>query len=145
MSIGRICQREVAFAHPDESALDAAVYMRERNVGTLVVIDELNRPTGMLTDRDLVTHGIATDRSAREMTILEIMTDSPKTITEETPIDVAPSLMQAGGFRRLPVVNSKGEITGLVSLDDILCYLFEQFVQISDLLAKERPRPESIV
>ena len=59
MSVGRICMRDVDAASCDESALVAARRMRDRNVGTLVVVNDRNEPMGLLSDRDLALRVIA--------------------------------------------------------------------------------------
>ena len=59
MSVGRICSREVHTARPNESALEAARRMRERQVGTLVVVDGRARPMGLITDRDIAMRVVA--------------------------------------------------------------------------------------
>ena len=67
------------------------------------------------------------------------MTREPKTVSEDTPIEIAVSQMRAGAFRRLPVVDQRGELVGLVTLDDILMLLCEEFQSIGTLLRKETP------
>jgi CBS domain-containing protein len=67
------------------------------------------------------------------------MTTEPKTVTEGTPIEHALSLMRSGSFRRLPVVGGDGTLVGLVSLDDILSLLAEEFREVGALVEKEMP------
>lgn len=59
MPVGRICIREVDTAGPKESALDAARRMRERQTGTLIVVDDRAQPMGLVTDRDLAMRVVA--------------------------------------------------------------------------------------
>jgi CBS domain-containing protein len=140
MSVGRICQREVYFADPDETVLAAAQRMRDRNVGTLVVLNQTRKPLGLLTDRDLVTKVVAQKRAPAETAVAEVMTTDLKTVSEETSIEEALSLMRAGSFRRLPVVDIDGGLVGLLSLDDVLSLLAEEFTDIGQLLGKQTPR-----
>jgi CBS domain-containing protein len=58
MSAGSICSREVDTANYGESVLDAARRMRERQVGALIVVDDMT-PVGILTDRDLTVRVLA--------------------------------------------------------------------------------------
>ena len=67
------------------------------------------------------------------------MTKNPRTVSEAAPIEQALSLMRSGGFRRLPVVRDDGTLVGLVSLDDILSLLAEEFAQVGSLVEKEMP------
>ena len=53
MTVGKICTRTVDLATLHEPVQQAASRMRERNVGSLVVVDDDNIPVGLVTDRDL--------------------------------------------------------------------------------------------
>jgi len=54
-------------------------------------------------------------------------------------VQVPLSYMRAGAFRRLPVVDNDGKLVGLVSLDDIVDLLSEEFNEIGRLLRNESP------
>jgi CBS domain-containing protein len=140
MSVARICLREVDLAEASESVLEAARRMRDRRVGTLVILDDTDKPVGLLTDRDLVLRVVAAGGDPRATSVAEVMTEHPKTVSERTPIESALSLMRSGSFRRLPVVNDDGKLVGIVSLDDVLVLLAEEFELIGELLEHETPR-----
>jgi CBS-domain-containing membrane protein len=61
MTVGDACMRSVVTATADETIADAAKRMRDRHVGTVVVVDGegRHRPTGILTDRDIVIGVVA--------------------------------------------------------------------------------------
>jgi len=139
MSVGKICQREVDFADPDENVFLAAERMRDRTVGALVVLNKARQPVGIITDRDITTRVVAAARDPLATTVADVMTPEPKTAAEETPIEMALSLMRGGAFRRLPVVDESGELIGIVTLDDILMLLCEEFASIGGLLERETP------
>jgi CBS domain-containing protein len=139
MTIGRICQREVDFADPTESVFQAAERMHQRTVGALVILDAKRQPVGIVTDRDLATRAIAGCRDPFTTTVAEVMTCNPKTVVEETAIETALSLMRSGAFRRLPVVDRDNRLVGLVTLDDVLMLLCEEFATIGALLKRETP------
>lgn len=140
MSVGRICVREVDTVTPDEPASVAAERMRRRAVGTLIVVDDVARPVGIVTDRDLMSRVIAAGRSPTETSVREVMTPAPRTVSEQTPIESALSLMRSGCFRRLPVVDHDHKLVGLITLDDILMLLAEELAQVGQLLERETPR-----
>jgi CBS domain-containing protein len=140
MSVGKICQREVDFADPGEPVRAAAERMRARGVGCLVVLDPERRPNGILTDRDLVLRVIAEGRDPEATRVLDVMTQPVRVAAEESPIDDCLRLMRSGGFRRVPVVDRAGRLAGLVTLDDVLGLLAEEFEQVGALLSRESPR-----
>ena len=63
MSVGRICRRDVDTVHFDESVLDTARRMRDRQVGSVVVVDDMHA-VGILTDRDLTVRFQSVDKTA---------------------------------------------------------------------------------
>ena len=140
MSVGRICVREVDLAERTETVWQAAERMRQRVVGTLVILDRDRRPIGILTDRDLVERVLADGKNARSTTVDEVMSRNPKTVTEEAPIEHALSVMRAHRMRRLPVVGRDGTLVGLLSLDDVLMLLAEEFAVIGGVLRFETPQ-----
>ncbi|MGE3776603.1 MAG: CBS domain-containing protein [Pirellulaceae bacterium] len=140
MSVGRLCVREVDVAHRDESVWHGAERMHQRSVGTLVVVDSDRRPVGIVTDRDLVERVIAKNLDYHLTTLDAVMTPDPATIHEAAPIEAAVKMMRGGRFRRIPVVNDEGELVGLLSLDDVLMLLAEEFHDIGVLLNRETPR-----
>jgi CBS domain-containing protein len=68
------------------------------------------------------------------------MTPFPRSIREDIPIEVALQMMRVEKCRRLPVIDSDGKLVGLVSVDDILELLIEEFREIGMLLRQESPQ-----
>jgi signal-transduction protein with cAMP-binding, CBS, and nucleotidyltransferase domain len=114
--------------------------MHDRAVGALVVVNEARHVVGVVTDRDLVSRVMAKGRAPGETSVREIMTLTPTTIHEQTPIESALLIMRSGRFRRIPVVDQDRTLVGLITLDDILMLLAEEFTQIGRLLKRETPR-----
>jgi CBS domain-containing protein len=139
MSAGRICIREVDTAEVTESVQVAADRMKSRNVGTLVVLDPLRRPLGILTDRDLAIRVVARGKDAFTTTVGDVMTHSPRCVLESTPIEEAVSLMRRGPYRRLPVIDHSDRLIGLLSIDDVIDLLAEEFHEMGTLFKAERP------
>ncbi|MFM1871925.1 MAG: hypothetical protein RL398_1347 [Planctomycetota bacterium] len=130
MSIGKVCSRIVYTANPDETVLAAAARMKTYDVGTLVVVDAANRPTGILTDRDLVLRVLVEGRLPDLTLVEEIMTTNPESLPEHTPCEDALNSMRARGVRRLPVVGGRGELVGLLSSSDLLELLADELANL---------------
>jgi CBS domain-containing protein len=145
MSVGSICQRDVDVVDQKTTILSAAERMRHRTAGCLIVIDRGQLPIGILTDRDLVVRVVAEGRDPAGTTVGEVMTPFPHLASEDVPIETALGLMRRHGFRRLPVVDDSGRLAGLVTLDDILMLLAEEFISIGDLLSRETPRTPATI
>lgn len=114
--------------------------MCQRAVGSLVIVDSIKRPVGIVTDRDLTIRALVAGRDADTTAERDVMTAAPVTIGEDEPIELAVKKMRRGAFPRIPVVDKSGALVGLVSIDDILGLLVEEFADVGALLERESPR-----
>lgn len=139
IDIGTICQRDLDLIGPDDSVAKAADRMRQRTVGSLIVVDAARRPIGIVTDRDLVIRALADARDADTTPVSEVMTPDIVVAKADTPVASALRMMREGPFRRLPIVDDRGILSGLVTLDDMLIVIGREFGEISSLLELETP------
>jgi CBS domain-containing protein len=139
MSLECKYQEAVDVIGPGKSAFEAAERMHQRSVGALVVVDNTNAPVGILTDRDLIVRVMAAGLDPHLTAVREIMTASPTTALPTITIENALATMQAGGFRRLPLVNQLGHLAGIITLDDILMSFSKHFVSVKRILEGETP------
>jgi CBS domain-containing protein len=140
MSVGRICTRVVATAVESEAIREAARRMKEKNVGTLVVVDDEGGPKGIVTDRDLVVRCLAEDLDPDRATLAQVMTRSPWTVDEDTPVSEAVALMDRHGVRRLLVTGEGVEVSGIVSVDDVILLLATEAARLGGVLSRDIPR-----
>lgn len=139
MSAGRICNRVIATITPTETVMEAARRMKQNGVGTLVAMQG-DRPAGILTDRDIVMRCIADGLSAERTPVSQVMTRPVKWVEEATPIEDALGKMAASGARRLVVTGARGELVGILALDDILDLLIEEADAIGRILEAQKPK-----
>jgi CBS domain-containing protein len=116
MLIREVMTGEVVTAAPERTVREIAELMRERNVGSVVVVDG-DRPVGFVTDRDLALSVIADGRDfgdhVADHASSPVITADPAMEVEE-----AAELMVRHGIRRLVVVDAQ-RLTGIVTLDDL--------------------------
>ncbi len=139
MSVACICRRDVDTARRDESAFQAAERMHQHTVGALVVVAESGAPIGIVTDRDIAVRVVAAGRDAYTTTVGQIMTSRLKSVAESAPIETALSEMKQHAVRRLPVVDERGQLTGIVTLDDVLMRLAESITLVGEIVKQETP------
>jgi len=101
-----------------ETVQHACQCMRERNAGSVLVIDEQQRLRGIFTGRDAV-RALAKGKDAAATTLAHAMTPNPITITPDNRAIDALREMSTHGFRHLPVVE-RGRIWGVVSRSDFM-------------------------
>lgn len=140
MSIGRICRREVDLIEPEAVARAAANRMAARNVGSLLVVDGRRHVLGVVTDRDLALRVVGQGRDPGRTRVVDVMTPHPDTVSEDTAVEDALAVMRARGVRRLPVLGPGGALVGVVSVDDVLVLLAQEFGELSRLIDHSSPR-----
>jgi CBS domain-containing protein len=100
------------------SAFEAAVLMREYDIGDVVVLDD-RRIVGIVTDRDIVVRVIAEGSDPALVRIGEICSRALTTIAPTASVGDAVRLIREKAIRRLPVVGQDGEVVGIVSIGDL--------------------------
>ena len=135
MTVGKFCNREVIIADKNSSIAEIAKLMRKHHVGDVVLVNDKGgraTPIGILTDRDIVIELIACDVPLDSVSAGDVMSYELVTAKEEDSIWDTLQRMRAKGIRRVPVVNDKDELEGILSADDLL----ELFAEELNLLAK---------
>ena len=141
MNAGEICNREVVIANQDQTILEAAKLMREYHVGDVVVVERKNGenvPVGILTDRDIVIEIVAKNLKPEDVQVSDAMTFELLTAQEEDEILETVKRMRGRGVRRIPVVNRKGGLEGIIAVDDLVDLLSEQISDLVALISTER-------
>lgn len=137
----KLASRPVVTVPPDATVEEAARLMRTRNVGAVVVVRS-GRPVGILTDRDIAVGVVGRARNPTLVKVAEAMRKNPTVIPEHAGILDVARLLGKRGVRRLPVVNTRSELTGVISLDDILVLLTSEMGHIASALSQELRRPK---
>lgn len=114
--------RDVMTARPTSIARGAAVAeaarrMLSEDVGSLPVV-EGEELVGMITDRDLVLNVLAKDRDPASVTVGDVCTSGPITVSPDEALDVALMRMAKDQVRRLPVVDD-GRLVGILAQADV--------------------------
>jgi CBS domain-containing protein len=125
----RKVRKALVTAAPDTSAQTLAILMRDRHVGA-VVITEKDRPVGIVTDRDLVSRVVARYQDPLTIRARDIMTPDLVIAREGTQLAKLTEQMRARGIRRVPIVNGKGRLVNILTLDDMLVVLGEEIANL---------------
>jgi CBS domain-containing protein len=110
-----------ACATMDTPLQEIARMMVDCDCGEIPIVErqDLKRPVGVVTDRDIVTRAVAAGKNPVPMKAADVATSPAVTAKETDEADTVKHLMETHQIRRVPVVNGAGEITGIVSLADI--------------------------
>ncbi len=103
---------------PDTVLTDAAKRLREWNVGSMPVCEE-GRLVGIVTDRDITVRGLAEECSPDLTPINEVMSTGVVHAYADQDVDVGIHLMEKHQVRRLPILDRKEQVVGILALGDI--------------------------
>ena len=122
MTAGEICSRQVAVIRPGALVTEAAHLMRAAHAGALVVISDAHGvqvPIGIITDRDIA---LAIHRLLKlpQLKVADLMSVELVIATASEPIERAIDKMESYAVRRLPIVDDRGLLYGLLTLDDVV-------------------------
>ena len=123
MRVRDVCTTEVVCCRPQASALDAARLMRHKHVGDVVVVSDAEGervPVGVVTDRDLVVEVLGNGRDAAQTPLSELMRNPVVIASDSEDGSAVAERMRFHGVRRIPVVDERGSLMGIVTLDDLL-------------------------
>jgi CBS domain-containing protein len=117
MQVREIMTRGAELIDPDMPLRDVAKRMRLENLGALP-IGENDRLIGMITDRDIVVRGVA-DGKVEGAVAREVMSEKVFYCFEDDDLDDAADVMAEHQVRRLPVLDERKRLVGMVSLADL--------------------------
>jgi CBS domain-containing protein len=132
--------RPVVTIAANASVRDAARLMRGKGVGALVVVVGNERPRGIITDRDIAVAVVAEGLDPAEVPVAEVMRSNPAVIRGDKGILDAVRMLDAKGVRRLPVVDDRGKLTGIIALDDLLMLFGAEMGHVAAALSRSLGR-----
>lgn len=128
MPVKDLIQRKVVTIEPDDTVMLAAQRMKDKMVGSLVVLDG-DKPTGIITDRDIAIRVVGAGKDPTTP-VREVMTRDPITIRDDASFFDLTKAFREAAVRRLIVVDKDGKLVGLISIDDILELLTTEFANL---------------
>ncbi|MDQ3222408.1 MAG: CBS domain-containing protein [Gemmatimonadota bacterium] len=120
MKVKQIMTRNPASCTADHTAREVAILMRDRDCGSIPVVESatVNRLIGTLTDRDLAIRGLAAGLGP-DTPVRDLMTHDPVTCLPEDEIEDLRQVMIEQQVRRVPVVDVDGLLVGIVAQADV--------------------------
>ena len=111
--------RNVISISPDASVFDAIKLMADEDIGSLVVLDDNDRLSGIVTERDYARKVIVKGRSSDDTRVAEIMTVDVMTAGGDDTVKSCMEIMTDKKVRHLPVVED-GRVVAMVSIGDLV-------------------------
>ena len=117
----QLMTHDPVFCLASDTVERVAQLMRQEDVGSLPVIEShLNKKLlGIITDRDIALKVVADKRDVGSTRAQEVMTRNPVTCRADYDIQVALNAMASNQVRRIPVVDDKNQVVGIISQSDV--------------------------
>jgi CBS domain-containing protein len=125
MKVSEIMTRNPRTVTPETAVTEAAQLMKEEDVGILPVVEQVGgaetraRLVGVVTDRDIAIRHVAEGRGT-DSSVRDIMSGGVRTASPDDTVEAVLALMGAEQVRRVPIVDARGSLVGVVSQADLV-------------------------
>ncbi len=133
--------RKPVTCSPDISVKDAVKLMLEYGIGSVIVVDAHGKIVGILTERDVMRFVAYKGGDPSLTHVRELMTKRVIVINENARLKDAAKLMIKHNIKKLPVVNDKGKLVGIITTTDLVLAGYSVNNEIKNLML---PRPEDM-
>ena len=116
-----IMQKNVITIEHDKNALDASLLLKDKEISFLVIMNE-RKPSGVVSEQDIVRKIAAEDRLSSSVQLEEIMSKKFRWVTSDTMIEDAVQKMLNNNIRRLIVLDDE-KLAGVVTQTDLAEFL----------------------
>ncbi len=113
---------EVFSVHIEAIVSDALIILNEKNIGSLMVLDDARNIQGIVTERDIMHNCHRSQTNVKGLAIRDVMTPREKLIVARPDDDINDLMgaMTQNRIRHIPVVNEQDKVMGMVSIGDII-------------------------
>ena len=119
MKFSELMTSDVEIVAPDDTLHTAARMMADLDTGALPV-GENDRLVGMITDRDITIRAVADGRDIGSATVSDVMSKGTTTAKVSDSVDDVMKVMGREQVRRIPIVDERNELVGIVSQADVV-------------------------
>ena len=129
-----VMKAKVITVSPSTPVSEAALLMRNEDIGALVVVDTAGRPAGIVTDRDIVISIVADGDNPADFVVEDIMSKNLHLVQEDESIFEILRILGKHSIRRVPVLR-KGKLVGIVSVDDLVVVITTELSNLASALS----------
>ncbi len=128
--------RTVVTIEPSETIADTVYLLKEHSIGAVVVSTDRKTILGIISERDVVRHLALEQEGTLRVKVEDLMTETVSTCRMDDDVESTMLVMTNGHFRHMPIVDSNGDLCGIVSLGDLasarLRYLENENIELRD-------------
>jgi CBS domain-containing protein len=122
MKVEDVMTETVTSCKPDTNLAEAVALMWEADCGALPVVADGGKVIGIITDRDIAIAVGTRDRRPSQTPVSEVMSKKVYACAPDDDIHIALKTMRKDKIRRLPAIDEKGILRGIVSMNDVVLH-----------------------
>ena len=119
MTVRDLANFDVKVCSPDTDLASAAKIMWDCDCGVVPVVNEERRLVGMVTDRDICIAAATRAAKPSDIQVRDVMSQSVASCRADDDVQAALSAMKQRRVRRLPVLDARGRLAGIISVNDL--------------------------
>lgn len=131
--VSSIMTKEVRTAGEDQTIRAIAEMMNKHDIGSVVITDNKDSPSGIITERDIVRF-VGSSKTTFAAPAKNVMTKPIITADAMMSLKDAMQTMQSKNIRRLPIVE-KGKMVGIVTEKDIFRAILKSQALVSSVIS----------
>ena len=119
MNVNQVMTRQVATAPLSANLREVVGVMMANGCGWVPIVDAEGRPAGVITDRDVAIEAWRSNRRLGELLAMDAARREVVVCRDTSPVQSAEALMRTAHVRRIGVVDLRGRLVGMLSVDDL--------------------------
>jgi CBS domain-containing protein len=127
-------RKEVYFISEEKSVMQAAQYLREKQVRSVGVLDAAGKLTGVISQSDISDKVAAENKYPESMKVSEIMSRELLTVTPEMTFEDSLRAMEQNGVYHLLILDAENRYQGMLSVSDLLKVMAADNKERADML-----------
>lgn len=131
--VGEIMSEQLETINFSNTAQESAIKMSDRNVSSLVVLDDNGRAIGIITERDLVRRVCTREVPSNSVNVENVISSPVKTVSPEISIDEVADVMVSNKVRHIVIVDNNQKPVGIISATDIVAYVRENSENVAKI------------
>ena len=144
MTVRDLMTENPACCQRDTPLQEVAQKMVENDCGCIPVVDDEQKPIGVITDRDICCRAVAEGKDPTKLTAADCMTDECVTVTPDTSLEDCCAALEANQIRRVVVVDDSGRCCGIVAQADVAEAQRELAGQVVWAVSRETAEPSAV-
>ena len=131
--VGEIMSEQLETINFSNTAQESAIKMSDRNISSLVVLDDNGRAIGIITERDLVRRVCTREVPSNSVNVENVISSPVKTVSPEISIDEVADVMVSNKVRHIVIVDNNQKPVGIISATDIVAYVRENSENVAKM------------